>query len=190
VVTALPRTGMARADPGLSELVQPTKVRRDGNAREVYGIAPSLLHWRDKKQEGCCRVCKRPPHVRWLTLHHLVPESFFRNEGRRLRLIRNVAANLVPLCWPCHVDVERDHMARRMLRKMLSSDEVAFCVQVRGPGWFDRRYPASAVSPAPADDPPPRRRRRPLPWSRIHKKGCSPTYGCVYGCPCSGWPTG
>jgi hypothetical protein len=57
--------------------------------------------------------------------------------------LRDAEANVVPLCWTCHQDVETDVAARKLLRKVLASQEAAFAVKLRGQAWFDRVYPSS-----------------------------------------------
>lgn len=110
-----------------------------GRAADAGGVSRSLLRWRDKKAEGRCRMCLRPSDVRPLTEHHVVPVSWF--SGSRLRPLRNVAANKVPLCREDHDLVERDEHARRELRRLLAPDEVAFAIQTAGRAWLDARYP-------------------------------------------------
>lgn len=113
--------------------------------REVFGVSPSLIHWRDKRSEGRCRMCQRSSDVRPLTRHHLVPEGWFNRPGVRFRLIRNVAPNMIPLCRPCHDFVETDMTGRRELRRVLAPDEVTYALQVAGRRWFDRYYPSSST---------------------------------------------
>lgn len=105
------------------------------------GLPLGLVHWRDKREEGRCRMCLRPASVRPLTRHHVVPVSwFFCHHDRELMVLRNCAPNVVPLCRPCHDEVEKGGVARRMLRKVMSPDEYAFAHAVAGRRWFDRRY--------------------------------------------------
>lgn len=110
-------------------------------------------------EEGRCRMCLRPKRIRRLTRHHLVPQQWFNDRVRtdpgpqhpdfvRLGIaeftvfrVRDVDANIVPLCGPCHRDVESDESARRMLRKLLGNSEATFAIKVRGEGWFDSMYP-------------------------------------------------
>lgn len=122
-------------------------------------IAPEIARRTDKgatkvKLEGRCRMCRRPSSVRTLTRHHLVPQVWFRrlvqqleaegNDQRawEIRMLRDADANIVPLCVPCHKQVEGDTGYRRMLRKLLDPVEATFCVKVRGLRWFDLYYPA------------------------------------------------
>jgi hypothetical protein len=106
---------------------------------------PKLTH--RKIEHGICRMCGRDHRVRPLTRHHLVPHSWFLKQPLALKLIRNAHANIIPLCRPCHdlVDAraELDRVdARRMLRRSLAQDEIAFAIQVRGRQWLDYHYPA------------------------------------------------
>lgn len=97
--------------------------------------------------EGHCRMCLRPNHVRPLTRHHLVPVAWFIRQPHKLRIIRNAHANIVPLCRVCHdlVDCRDDDgerfQSRRLLRRSLSQQEVAFAIATRGMEWFDAHYP-------------------------------------------------
>ena len=100
--------------------------------------------WNKLTVEQHCRMCGRHRSVRPLTRHHLVPLRHFESApGRRYRMVRNANANIAPLCRICHDLVEsRDMIARRMLRRLLTQQEIAFIVRVRGKEWLDRRYPA------------------------------------------------
>lgn len=117
------------------------------NAVEHYPVLPeSLYRYYDKvRAEGHCRMCQRPHAVRPLTRHHLVPQSWFlrQTHDKRWAARRNLAANIIPLCRPCHDAVERydDLESRRMLRRLLTQEEIAFAWMVRGPQWFNRWYP-------------------------------------------------
>lgn len=98
------------------------------------------------QSEGRCRDCQVSKHERQLTRHHLVPISWFLGEGRQYRIIRNSNANIVPLCRPCHDRVESRHPvirleARRRLRRLLTQQEIAFAIQLRGRWWLDSEYP-------------------------------------------------
>lgn len=111
------------------------------------------------KMEGRCRMCLRPRGpdsrieldaggpfelgARPLTRHHLVPERWFKNQLPPTRALRSAEANVVPLCRPCHDGVETDIESRRMLRRVLGPDEVAFVIQLAGRSWMDSRYPSS-----------------------------------------------
>lgn len=96
-----------------------------------------------KKKEGKCRMCGRPNKVRPLTRHHLVPLRWFLcEEGLRYRMVRNSNANIIPLCRPCHDDIEhQDPIARRMLGRLLTQQEIAFAIRLRGRAWLDWEYP-------------------------------------------------
>lgn len=147
---------------------------------ELRDLNPQLLVWRDggKKKcsdEGRCRLCERWWEQRAPTRHHLVPQSWF--VGRRFvigssrlgskaldrYLVRDVDANIVPLCSPCHTAVENDGEARKMLRKRLGAAEATYVIAMRGREWFDLRYPATVhVLWRPDDDPDPEPPSRPL----------------------------
>lgn len=111
---------------------------------DVLGAAaiPSgLVSWYDKlAAEKHCRACLRPDEVRPLTRHHLVPQSWWLRRGGLARY-RNLAANIIPLCRPCHDAVEHDLEARRMLRRSLTQQEVALAIALRGQLWLDWCYP-------------------------------------------------
>lgn len=96
-----------------------------------------------KLREGCCRMCERPWKVRPPTRHHLVPTRWFMSsQGAPYRQIRNSNANIIPLCRPCHDLIEkREPFSRRMLRRLLTQQEIAFAVRMRGIGWLNREYP-------------------------------------------------
>lgn len=114
--------------------------------RAYPAIPESLYRYYDKvRAEGHCRMCLRPAAVRPLTRHHLVPQRWFlrQRHDRRWVAYRNLAANIIPLCRLCHDDVEHDLGARKMLRKMLTQEEIAFAWAVRGPEWLNHRYPRS-----------------------------------------------
>lgn len=115
---------------------KPGKVSTDLFWNSGSGIAK--LH-----AEGRCRMCQRENRVRQLTRHHLVPVRWFMSvEGRRYREVRNANANIIPLCRWCHDLIEHgDKIARRMLRRLLTQQEVAFAVRIRGIEWLNREYP-------------------------------------------------
>lgn len=112
-------------------------------------------------EEGRCRMCLRPKRIRRLTRHHLVPQRWFNSRARtspgpqhpdfvRLGIapfeefrVRDCDANVVPLCAPCHNEVETDVSARKTLRKLLGATEVAFAIKLLGEQWFDSTYPPS-----------------------------------------------
>ncbi len=98
------------------------------------------------KAEGQCRMCERREVVRQLTQHHVVPIEWWTHVALPYRHVRNSRANVVPLCRPCHDDVESrvDSVrlpARSMLRRTMSQQEVAFVIAVVGQPWLDARYP-------------------------------------------------
>jgi hypothetical protein len=109
-------------------------------------VNPSLVVQRGKgwikcREEAACRMCKRPNDVRVLTRHHVVPLHWFRQHPK-LAPLRNCDANIVPLCEPCHKQVERSAPhARTELRRLLGPSEIAFAIQTAGTVWLDRRYP-------------------------------------------------
>lgn len=105
------------------------------------------------REEGCCRMClrpsaelglldERPDAVRLLTRHHLVPARWFRRHIE-WRVMRDVDANIVPLCRPCHDSIELTGglPQRKMLRRAMLQEEVSFIIQVRGREWLETRYP-------------------------------------------------
>jgi hypothetical protein len=100
------------------------------------------------ESEGHCRMCLRPASVRRLTRHHLVPARWWIRQPLPLRSYRNAHAGVIPLCSPCHQLVDaKDHDermgARRMLRRSLTQQEVAFAIFLRGKPWLDRQYPTT-----------------------------------------------
>ena len=116
--------------------------------RPAYPRIPESLirHYDKVRAEGHCRMCLRSMEVRPLTRHHLIPQRWFlrQRHDRRWASWRNLSANIIPLCRPCHDDVEHDLGARRMLRRVLTQEEIAFAVSVLGPEWLNRRYPHSS----------------------------------------------
>lgn len=105
-------------------------------------IPQSMLRWNNKIEgEGHCRMCLRHKSVRQLTRHHLIPQSWWRNQTHGWRQLRNLSANVVPLCRPCHDLVEKERDSRCMLRRMLTQTEIAFIISVRSQKWLDMRYP-------------------------------------------------
>ena len=128
----------------------PQAVVRFGMSRQVYGISDSLVYFIDKRIEGQCRMCLRPEIVRALTRHHLVPLRWFletRDRRQRYAPIRNVAPNQVPLCRPCHDQVEKTEQGKRELRRVLAPDEVTYIVQLTGYRWLAKHYPKNALAP-------------------------------------------
>jgi hypothetical protein len=126
-------------------LPDPTSARAAGRV----GLPPALAVSHQKgfaklRQENRCRMCQRPASVRPLTRHHVVPRSWFK-ERPKLACLQHADANIVPLCAPCHSDVERpgDH-ARIELRRLLRPGELAFALRTAGRRWLDRRYPANS----------------------------------------------
>jgi hypothetical protein len=118
---------------------------RPGDEIVAFGM-PRRRFWTDGPKvdrEGHCRMCRRPSRVRQLTRHHLIPQEWWRQRGEDIAPLRNAAANIVPLCRPCHDEVETDVESRRMLRRVLTQTEVAFVIDVIGRAWMDERYPAT-----------------------------------------------
>lgn len=109
-------------------------------------ISPTLIvqrtkGWAKVHEEGRCRMCLRPSSVRPLTRHHLVPQWWFRIHPK-YGPFRHADANIVPLCWPCHRDVESEEPhACIELRRLLGAAEVAFFIRVATERWFNHRYP-------------------------------------------------
>lgn len=76
-----------------------------------------------------CRVCGT---ALLIELHHLVARSLGGDD---------VAANLVPLCGPCHRDVE-EHVERacKQLGLSLTDAELAYITVAKYAGYADQRY--------------------------------------------------
>lgn len=139
----------SRSNPRYFHMVQVSQslVRFRGGGREKL------------KMEGRCRMCLRPRGpdsrielseggpfelgARPLTRHHLLPERWFKHQLPPTRALRSAEANVVPLCRPCHDEVEWSIESRRMLRRALGPDEVSFMIQLAGEAWVDHRYPSS-----------------------------------------------
>lgn len=116
---------------------------RPGDEIVAFGL-PRRRFWTDGpkvEREGHCRMCKRPSRVRQLTRHHLIPQGWWKARGEEIAVLRNAAANIIPLCRLCHDQVESDVESRRMLRRALTQQEVAFAIDVIGRTWLERRYP-------------------------------------------------
>jgi hypothetical protein len=172
-------------------LPDPTSARAAGRV----GLPPALAVSHQKgfaklRQENRCRMCQRPASVRPLTRHHVVPRSWFK-ERPKLACLQHADANIVPLCAPCHSDVERpgDH-ARIELRRLLRPGELAFALRTAGRRWLDRRYPANSrqlesvgVRLEPAAAIVQHRRRVSEDRARlVHTRHCT-TGMCVASCP-------
>lgn len=123
-------------------------------------VDAAFVRWRNAgrskvAEEGRCRMCLRPAAIRQVTRHHVVKQAWWRRHtfllsgrgsGWRLvpqHVVRDCDAAIVPLCAPCHVAVENEVGARRMLRKVLGAEEAAYAISLRGRSWFDSRYPTS-----------------------------------------------
>lgn len=99
--------------------------------------------------EKVCRLCGSEWTAwRVRTRHHVVPQSWFLGlEADDVRRgIAHAQSNLVPLCRPCHDEVDSRYpvvreMARRMLRLVMTQQEVAFVIALRGREWLDLEYP-------------------------------------------------
>ena len=105
---------------------------------------------KDKRErEGRCRLCGRGKHIRSLTRHHLIPK---RRRGRFLGPM-NHDHNIVPLCRPCHDEVELaierkiDRIVLVYLRRSLTADEVAFIIDYMGIAFLNRMYPSRPERP-------------------------------------------
>jgi hypothetical protein len=158
---------------GMYETEVPVRIEQ----RRVISVSESLLTKRNRgklklKEEGRCRMCQRPraktvfnPHTRNPTVdvelspagarvlsgHHMVPKRWFRFQPIAVKNLRDVDANIVPLCRVCHDDVECPEkalrtIARRELRKLLTQEEITFVIQVRGKSWLDTHYPLLRVA--------------------------------------------
>lgn len=150
-----------------------------------YNVSEALRVCRDNgvaklREEGVCRLCLRRhgvlPGFR-LTRHHLVPKSHFTSgilgyTPIWVVKVRDADANIVPLCRGCHDEVEQTEAGRVRLRARMSQAEVAYCIQVRGQAWLERRYPARRAKVSPGA-------KRGL----LHLGGCDPVGGCVAACP-------
>lgn len=119
------------------------------NSSDLFWNAHSGLN--KVAAEKQCRMCQRPKSVRPLTRHHLVPLRCFDplREAAPFRPYRNANANIIPLCRPCHDLVESDREARRMLRKLLTQQEIAFAVKVMNLAWLNDHYPADKSAQTP-----------------------------------------
>lgn len=138
-------TTVVRRVPKPVKHLTPLNARyRPGDEIVAFGM-PRRRFWTDGpkvEREGHCRMCRRPSRVRQLTRHHLIPQEWWRRRGEEIAVLRNAAANIVPLCRPCHDDVEHDLESRRMLRRVLTQTEVAFVIDVIGRMWVENRYPS------------------------------------------------
>lgn len=108
-------------------------------------ISPKITNHK-MQAEGHCRMCGRPPSIRPLTKHHIIPASWFLRQPLPLRVIRNAHANVCPLCRVCHDMVDHRETAermdsRRLLRRCFSQQEIAFVIAIRGKAWLDHHYP-------------------------------------------------
>ena len=96
--------------------------------------------------EGRCRLCQRSFKIRQPTRHHLIPQSWWIRQPLPLRAFRNAWAGIVPLCRKCHDSVDsKDPVEqwewRRMLRRSLTQQEIAFVICVMSKRWLDLEYP-------------------------------------------------
>lgn len=160
----------------------------------VVRLSPSreLLMWRNAgrmklTEENRCRLCERLSSVRPLTRHHLVPKAWFQSRTFVLvtaygtkpvarYLVRDVDANIVPLCAPCHATLEVHDEVRRMLRKRLASQEAAYAVSLRGQPWLDAIYPPRIGSDLELQ------LHEALKQEPRHRRSCSVRHGCIPGC--------
>jgi hypothetical protein len=82
--------------------------------------------------EQVCRKCGD-----WrVELHHLLPRSKF---SRRRKHLQDDPDNSIPLCHRCHQD--HHTTTKRVPRKLLTSEELAFLELHIHPSWIDRWYP-------------------------------------------------
>lgn len=139
-MTTMPRTGMTNPNAlefnawsGTQKVQAEGRCRMCGRTWEVRPLIGQQLTREDAQETQEQR----------LTRHHLVPQSWFRStRGSQYRSIRNANANIVPLCRPCHDLIEEpDMISRRMLRRALTQQEIAFVVRYRGKDWLDYHYP-------------------------------------------------
>ena len=78
-----------------------------------------------------CRMCASE---RWTELHHIVSRAQSGDD---------TASNLIPLCADCHRGVTENRVPYLMLlRWALTPAQRLYCVERKGVGWLDRRYPA------------------------------------------------
>lgn len=140
-----PKCPWPRRQPKPVEHLTPLNARYRPGDEIVAFRMPRRRFWTDGskvEREGHCRMCRRPSRVRQLTRHHLIPQEWWRRRGEEIAVLRNAAANIVPLCRACHDDVEHDLESRRMLRRVLTQTEVAFLIDVIGRAWVENRYPS------------------------------------------------
>lgn len=156
----------------VGQVALPVRAHRRSSPREyrLVHISQSMLRFRGGgrekvRQEARCRMCLRPrgPDSRgeWvkgtaggkvfaiggrsLTRHHIVPQEWFKHQPPPTRAIRSTDPNIVPLCRPCHDEVELEEEGRRMLRRVLGAEEVAFMLQLAGEDWVNAKYPPSSA---------------------------------------------
>jgi cytochrome c553 len=82
---------------------------------------------------GPCRICAdRRPSAPYFALHHLVTREDFGDD---------VAANLVPVCGPCHEALHnRAPAICRLLLSRLSDAEYSYMVSKGGEDYAERAY--------------------------------------------------
>lgn len=146
------RASLTSATAPMTSHVTPREPRKQSRRTiKVVGIPKSLLSHQPSGAEKCrlegrCRMCGRDAEIRQLTQHHVVPLEWWRDIDQPYRSRRNVNANIVPLCRPCHDEVEsRDDSvrlpARSMLRHTMSQQEIAFAIACVSLHWLDANYP-------------------------------------------------
>lgn len=144
-MTTQPRSGLVRTRSHVDVDEQNNAIRR---GRHVERRARKRHSGRSYKlNEKECRLCRRPSHVRMLTRHHLVPQRFAGRWDNE---------NIVPLCRPCHDQVDgcaprfhrRDKLLwRSMLRRAMRPGEVSYVRRMMGQTWLDLNYPGHVRLP-------------------------------------------
>jgi len=77
--------------------------------------------------------CRLGCGERWNELHHVVPRSQSGDDWYD---------NLVPLCADCHRKVTDNRLECLMLlRWALKPAQTRYCIERKGEGWLDKKYP-------------------------------------------------
>ena len=108
-------------------------VRTDFRPRKRY--TASALEWTKIRfafhDDPSCRVCVRE---RWTELHHVVPRAQSGDD---------YPENLIALCGDCHRGVTENRIQYLMLlRWALTPAQRHYCVERKGAGWLEKKYPA------------------------------------------------